>query len=306
MEQVIGLLIQVFFLVFLGMLMRKKGLLTNEVQAKLSRLITRFILPFSILASSDRAFDSAMGKGLLLSVLFIVLYFSLATLINYRLGKRIYPDQLKQAGLFANCATFANVGFLGFPVISTLLGNDGMIYAVLYNMVFNLFYYTLGLSFISPKGHKPRKKFVELLTDPAIMSSIVTILVFVSPFRFPPLAYKTFRMIGDMLTPFTMFLIGASLIGIRFKDIFTGKIPYLISFLRLVFYPALMYIAFLSFPEHKMAFATLVLLTSLPVGSLNNIFAQVYKLDVDLVTKATIQSMLLMIISLPIWLMLVL
>lgn len=306
LSNVIGLLVQIFFLVFLGMFLRRKGLLSNEFQANLSVLITNIILPFSILSSSNQAFDTSMLKTLLIAVGVTVGYYLFALGLGLGLGKKIFPSNRQKSGLFATCTTFANVGFLGFPVINTIFGSSGMIYAVLYNMLYNVFFYTIGTSLINTQETEVSIKPSRLLRDPAILSSIIAITIYVSPLRFPALVYNTFQMIGDMITPLSMFLIGASLVGSSIKYIFSNKPALLTSALRLVVLPFLIYLVSLLFPEHQYVFSVLIILTALPVGSMNTIFAKLFHSDVDFASTVTIQSMLLMIITLPLWLLLLL
>lgn len=302
MDNVMGLFIQIFFMVFLGMVLRRKGLLSNEFQANLSVLITHVILPFSILSSSNRPFDKSMINPLLITVAVAGAYYILALVIGYFLGQRVFPTKPGNAALFTTCTTFANVGFLGFPVINTIFGSEGMIYAVIYNMLYNLFFYTIGTSLLNRQDSGIDIRLSRLLRDPAILTSLISILIYVSPLRFPAFAYDTFSLIGNMITPLSMFLIGASLVGTSIKSVIVNKEALLVSFMRLVFFPLLVLAVAQFFPEYKFVFSVLIVLTSLPVGSLNTIFAKIFNLDVQFASTVTIQSMLLMVVSLPVYL----
>ncbi len=54
--------------------------------------------------------------------------------------------------LFTDLAVFANVGFIGFPLMGEMLGNVGTLYTVAYNMAYQLFFFSYGLLILKKNG----------------------------------------------------------------------------------------------------------------------------------------------------------
>lgn len=54
--------------------------------------------------------------------------------------------------LFTDLAVFANVGFIGFPLMGGMLGNVGTLYTVAYNMAYQLFFFSYGLLILKKNG----------------------------------------------------------------------------------------------------------------------------------------------------------
>ena len=75
-------------------------------------------------------------------------------------------------------AVFANVGFIGFPVVAELYGKEGTLYAVIYNLAYQIFLFTAGTALLSGKKEVDWK---EMLLDPMTATSLAAIAIFLSP-----------------------------------------------------------------------------------------------------------------------------
>ena len=99
----------------------------------------RVILPFSILRSANTTFDPGMSLNLAHAALFAVAFyaFAIAALILIMCFTKLQETTKK---IFVTLGTFQNVGFLGFPITEELYGPTGLIYTVIFNLVFQFFF----------------------------------------------------------------------------------------------------------------------------------------------------------------------
>lgn len=305
MQSIIGVLFQIFALIVLGFLLKKKSFIDDHFEKKLNLFVVKIVLPFSILISSNNEFNSELSKSVFAMAILSFSYYAFTMIYGYLTGKVFYKDNNAAVKVFTNCTVFANTIFLGLPLIGSIFGKTGVLLAIIYNLMYNLFFYSFGIAFYQNQKKFDKVVLLAMLKDPAIIASIVTIIIYLSPFRLPPVGYDFIQLVANLMTPLSMILLGASLTKINLQDMVKHTRLLFISFSRLAILPALMYgISFL-FPTYKFVFQVAIILTALPVGSLNNVIAQRYDNHVSITTISIVQSMLLMLITLPIWLMIV-
>ena len=258
------------------------------------------ILPFSILASSNYEKTPEVTEGMQI-VLVAALAYYILSLILMRLTSKKLPFEDKEQRVFVTMTVFANTGFVGFPLMSALYGNAGLLMAVVFNLAYNLFMYTYGIHLLSGKTGSIR----SILTNPVNIASVLAILIFASPFRFPSYVSGPIDLIAAMTVPLSMIIIGSNLAAMPFYKVVTDPKSYLISFVRLILLPGLvlagMYIAFRSVSMASATAAVAVLMCALPCGSMNVILSEKYDCAPEFAARATVQSMLLCMGSLPLF-----
>nr|AHF25299.1 auxin Efflux Carrier [uncultured bacterium Contig1757] len=300
MDALFLVFIKIVVAVTLGFILRKTGIIDARMQKGLSDMLLLAILPFSILASSNYEKTPEVTEGMQI-VLVAALAYYILSLILMRLTSKKLPFEDKEQRVFVTMTVFANTGFVGFPLMSALYGNAGLLMAVVFNLAYNLFMYTYGIHLLSGKTGSIR----SILTNPVNIASVLAILIFVSPFRFPSYVSGPIDLIAAMTVPLSMIIIGSNLAAMPFFKVVTDPKSYLISFMRLILLPGLvlagMYIAFRSASMAPEAAAVAVLMCALPCGSMNVILSEKYDCAPEFAARATVQSMLLCMGSLPLF-----
>lgn len=106
--------------------------------------------------------------------------------------------------------------------------------------------------------------------------------------------------IASMNGPLAMIVLGIYLAQIPLKELFTEKIVYKCTFVRLVLIPVLS-IALMMIPKkYRMVKLAVLIAASAPVGSNVAIFAQLYHKDYTRAVKEVCMSTLLCIIIMPV------
>ncbi|MBR5938858.1 MAG: AEC family transporter [Clostridiales bacterium] len=300
MDALFLVFIKIVVAVTLGFILRKTGIIDARMQKGLSDMLLLAILPFSILASSNYEKTPEVTEGMQI-VLVAALAYYILSLILMRLTSKKLPFEDKEQRVFVTMTVFANTGFVGFPLMSALYGNAGLLMAVVFNLAYNLFMYTYGIHLLSGKTGSIR----SILTNPVNIASVLAILIFASPFRFPSYVSGPIDLIAAMTVPLSMIIIGSNLAAMPFYKVVTDPKSYLISFVRLILLPGLvlagMYIAFRSVSMASATAAVAVLMCALPCGSMNVILSEKYDCAPEFAARATVQSMLLCMGSLPLF-----
>lgn len=290
--------IKIVVAVALGFILRKIKVIDEHMQKGLSDMLVKAFLPFSILASANYEKSPSMGKSML-AVLVAGLIFYAFALISMRLLSRKLPIEDKEKRIFVTMTTFANTGFVGFPIMTALFGSEGLLLAVVYNMVYNLYMYTYGLHLISGK----KGDIKGLLFQPVNIASLLAIVFFISPISFPNYVTEPIDLIAGVTVPLSMIIIGSSLAAMPFLTVLRDRKSYLVSLMRLLVLPGLCLGVLLILRQYvsiaPMTASVIVLMGALPCGSLNVIFSEKYECAPDYAARATVQSMILCAATIP-------
>ena len=296
LETLFSSLLELFLLVALGYGIRKIKLVGDKTIDELSEVLLKVILPLSVVSSG---FDSTGGDGknLVLSFLIISLCYIFFFVFSF-LVLRVFVKEKGKRNICVNMCVFANTSFIGIPLTQVLFGSSGMIYAVVYNLMYNVFMFTYGITlFQERKEDKVNLKNVFL--DPLTVSSLVAILLFLFPIAIPSPIKGFLSSVGAVSGPLSMMLVGSWLMGVNGKKILIRPLSYLVSFLRLMILPLLVYFALSILSLDNTMKNTIVLMSALPIGTLNVIFAKKYGGDATLTNETMMQSLILSLVTIP-------
>ena len=295
-ETILTLIGKIFLMIAAGFIMKKAGLITDELQKGLSALLMNAILPLNLLASSGQAFSKELSFNLLLVCAAGILYYVGAILLSSLISKALKATEAEKK-VFVSMSVFQNAGFIGIPLTSELFGGEGVLYAVIYNMLFQLFFFTFGMYRLSNEKKIGLKSLVK---SPLILVSLVSIGIYLSPFRLPDFIQGAVKGIGDMMVPLSMILIGCSLVGILPAELLKDRYSYLVSALRLVVFPLITLLLAKLVGLHGAVGVCCVVLAGLPSGTLNVIVAQKNECAPEFAARAAIHGTVFMAVTLPV------
>lgn len=289
------LLFKVFCMVLFGAFLKKIRIITKGMQEGLSSLLLNAILPISVIGSAEAECTPEMVQALLWAAIVSAIYYIVAFLIAKLIAAPMGMGMRKK-NIFISMNMFANVGFIGMPLCGALCGKEGFLIAVIYNLIYQIFLVFVGIPMMKPGNGVSW----DMLKDPLLLVSVAAIVIFVSPFRLPSAIQGVCDDIGSMIVPVSMMIIGSDLADQRLLEIFRDGKAYVVSIMRLLVYPLLMFLILKVMSVSNMILIPMVLLTALPSGSLNVILAKEYDCEPEFASRTVILSMILMITTLPI------
>ncbi len=120
---------QILLMVSLGFFLQKKHYLGGEETMNcLTRLLIDVLTPINILASSSRAFSKGSGNSILICLGLSILYYMGSLVLCYAVF-RLMPLDRSRRGVAITSSVFANTAFIGYPIVTSLFGQEGMLYA---------------------------------------------------------------------------------------------------------------------------------------------------------------------------------
>ena len=291
-------MLKLFLLLVLGFVLFKCHIFDEYTNKKISALIVNVASPMLIISSiagvegSNKSIVFLMiGAGILMYIGFIIL----GKIIN-----RIFPFPKKDWPVYECMVVFANTGFMGYPVLLDVFGQEAVFYASLIHMAFNFFVYTYAIMCLT-KGDDSEFKlnFKQLLT-PGIILIFVGIFIYLFDIQLPSVLMDTINSVGSLTAPLSMMMIGSSLAVYPIKDSFTDWRSYVFAFVRLMIVPFVTMIM-CRLLHIDAYYANITIITNaMPVGSMVLMLATQYNANVKIVTRNIIVSTLLYVITIPI------
>jgi len=293
-EQILAL----FLLMLVGYGARKTSLLDSHLTKGLSALLLKVTLPALIIDSMQKPFSFSLLKesGVIL-LISLVIY--ACTVLFALLFPRLLAGTPDERGVFSFVLIFSNVGFMGFPVVYAVFGEAGVFYAAIYNLPFNFLLFTLGIAIISKKKDSTSAVNWRLFVNPAIVAVFLGFFLFLFSLVLPgPLALAV-KQLGMLTTPLSMLLVGALLSTIPFRSVFADWRVYLVSLLRLLLIPFVVWLALnrLRLPELLIGIPTVI--SAMPAAANTAILAEQLEGNAVLASQIIFLSTLLAMLSIP-------
>lgn len=222
-----------------GFLLVKTKKLNASGSAALSALLTYVGMPFLVLSGTLKiSFTGEFIKKLLIAIVLCAAFIFLLFFLSMLLCKG--EPERKKRGMMQFCTIFSNTGFLGIPLASAVFGADSteLTYAIIFNIITNVFMFTLGVYLIS--GDKKTIQVKKVLLSPVLLGFIAGIILnLIKIGDYVPEVVTFSNHFSNVVTPLSMTVIGIKLGGISFKAIFTNLKTYYVSALKLIVMPVL-------------------------------------------------------------------
>lgn len=286
-----------FLLIITGFIAAQKNVLDDRGLRGLNTLVLNFAQPALILHKMQMPTTPQLIIELAWVFVLTCATIAIAGVIAFRIFAKEKKDRratLTVLSMVSNC------GFMGYPVITATMGEDALIYAVMFVTAFNLMSWTLGAYFFGGrKAMQPQR----LLTNPTIIAVIGGMALFLTGWTLPSFVNSALDMMGATTTPLAMFVIGARLISLRREHLTDVKLL-LVCALRLVIFPATILLLRLT-PLPEMVVSSVYLCTAMPCAALTAMQAERWACEKELASRGVALSTALSMLTVPLMLMLV-
>lgn len=223
-------------------------------------------------------------------------------------------EKKKRVARFAG--VFGNMGYMGFPFLQILFGNSSaygeiLVYGAVMLSVFNILYWTLGVYMIT--GDKKDISVKKILFHPVIITVVLGFLIFVIAQR--PIAdlcqegtkgdlilsrfINSVDMIGNVVTPLSMFVIGMRLADVNIKQLFLDKWSYIVTFIKLILTSLITILITAILPISITVKYTLFFLLSMPTATGCALLSVLFDGDGDFASVCVLLSTLLSTLTIP-------
>lgn len=293
----------ILFLIGMGFLSRRLGLLKLGDERVLSAYVYYFALP--ALFFIDLARTSFVGETLsFISAGIIPVFGVVAIYVILFFLFRFSKDTLY---LLVLSTVFGNLAFFGIPFITFAFASEqseqlatlaaasmGIVMMTISILVLEL--YRLEEA---SKLEAIRQVATRLSRNPLIISIIAGILISIIGVEVPSPVSTSLHMLGGTTSAVAVFMLGAFLYGKRYANLAKA---FGLSLLRIIFLPILALITLMLFNLPSLPRSVLVLMHGMPVAVSLSVLSQRYDFYKDIIASLTLISSLGAIVYLNVWL----
>lgn len=294
---VISQMIQLFLILTLGYISAKTKVTNQKFGIQLSNFILSITIPCMMIASVATMPSNSDKNDIVLMFIISVLFYIIMPVVAY-LIIRILGVKKEERNLYMYMTIWSNVGFMGFPVIASIFGEGAIFYATIFNLIFNVSNFTLGIMLMSKEG-KNALNLKNFLT-PGMVASLIAVAMVAANIHLPDILNNTVKTVGDTTTPLAMIVIGISLAGISIKSVFTELRLYPYVIIKQILLPGAAWLILKNFIASPYILGIVIIIIAMPVATSAVLFANKYDNNVALATKGVFITTLASIVTIPI------
>lgn len=219
-----------------GWLATKTGLLDEYTNGKLSPLIVNLFNPLLIPTSGANAVGNIAPETLGLLVLISAAMFAFLILAGMVLTPRFTKDD-RQDKIYQLMFVFSNLGFIGIPVVSSILGSRYVVYVTVFVLMYNVVFYTYGLGWMEGRLSLTA---LRAMINPGNLCCVAALVLVLCNLRLPDFVLTATDYLGNVTTPLALMSVGYGLANGDLREIFGRPKLYLFSAIKLLLLPIVM------------------------------------------------------------------
>ncbi|MCL2088934.1 MAG: AEC family transporter [Oscillospiraceae bacterium] len=290
--------VTMFLMIGVGYLLMRLKLITARGAKQMTNLLLMVVVPCIIISEiTSQQFDSSKVYSILIAAACAI---GTQTLFIF-MSKPIFK---REKEVFRCSLIYSNCGFMALPLTTAILGTEGVLYGVVYLVVFNIFMWTHGVFIMS--GDKKEISVRKALLSPGVMGTAIALPFFllsnIIPAEFHGIALpaaNAVRYIAGLNTPLAMIVIGTFMVKVDFAAMVKDSRLYLQAFLRLLIFPsaalALMYLAGIE----GIIVKAIIIAACAPTAANVSLFAARYGRNTVLAGEITGLTTMLSVLTMP-------
>ena len=324
----LGLALVMFLLIVAGYAARKLKVVDAHFGASLASFIFNIVFPALIIRSMNIPFNLAdLRNGAVLMLICAVVMLAMYLIGNAtnaatgKGGRR--TDGMARILRFS--LMFPNYTFMAYPVIQALYGTTGLFYVTMYTMPMRIVFYTLGPLLMASRSRraisasasdaaptqapsavkKADAGGLAALLNPAVLSIPVGLLLYLFSVQLPEPLGKSLDYLASVATPMGMVVSGIALADSSLANLFTEARVFLLSVLRLLIAPALVFGALSALAlvpglaVDPLVLKVAVVFSAMPAASSTTIFALRFRTDPERAAQTVFVTTVLSILTVP-------
>lgn len=303
--QMLNLQFAMLILIVVGTISRRRKIININAQKGLSNLLIYLILPCNIIVSFQGKLISGLIKNSL-AAFCISLAIQISSIFLGRSLFRRFSDNIKPIMNYGLICS--NSSFIGLPVINNIFNSTGVLYASIFQIPIRITMWTSGLTqFTGRKVDKNGKKqpvftkqtIKNLIFHPCIIAVFLGLFIMAFSIKLPDFINCSIIFMSQCTIPISMIVIGCILSECKVSQIF-DKATFYFTFIRLIFFPLLVFILLKLLKVAPLIIGVSTLLTGMPAGTTTAILADKYECDAAFASAVIFISTIFSIVTVPI------
>ena len=302
----------IFTIILIGILCYKIKLIDEDTKKKLSDILLLLVNPIVIFVSYQRDFSSELMEGLLVSLLLSIVTHTVAIAVSYILIKKKKRKKIVISGTVINkwvdnddvavertAGIYANVSFMGIPLVYGVFGSEGVFYVTASITIFNILLWTHGIIMMSGSKEMNFKSMLKKLLSPSIIAVVIGIVFYILQIRLPGTIDQALNYVADLNTPFAMLIAGVTIGKTNILNLLTKPRVYLVTFIKLLLVPLILVLVYSRFSLNNMVYIIAIIMAGAPSAATSILFSIKFEKNSVLAAEIFTMTTILSAITIP-------
>ncbi len=283
MLSILSITAPIFILIAIGFVSSRAALVSRDQVAGMGRFVITLALPALVIrALLERPLHEVIHWNYLIG-------YGLGSLLIFGLGyafaRLVRKDNLSGSALAGLGMSVSNSGFVGYPIVVLVVGGPAAVALALGMMIENALLIPLALTLAElgrqnggNVGTALLGTLRNLVRHPVLIAIVLALLMATLDVRPPTFVVRVIDMLAQASAPVALFVIGASLNGLKPGGMAPDLGQLLIG--KLILHPLLVWLCFSLLPISDLALRTAgVLMAAAPMMSIYPILGARYGLE---------------------------
>lgn len=300
MFSIISKVLVVFLIMALGIALNKLKILPTESRPYIVDLLLYAVCPCLIFSTiTEKSLDKALALDIVSTLIMAVIFYVLAFFIALFLSKRVLKVEPIDQGVFIFAFSSCNAAFMGYPITQSIFGDELLYLMIIYNIIVIIYLYSLGPVIIHMGERKSVKFDKKLIFNPSVIASLISILMLIFGIKFPGPIFEGLDMIGDMVVPLSMILIGMQLSEANILSILKNPTLIIGSLIKLLILPLITFLTVNWLPLTVNVKVTAVFAAAFPSAVISSVTAMKENRNPELASEYVAFTTAISVITIP-------
>lgn len=241
--------------------------------------------------------DGGTSNGGIMYALLVMTVTEVLCFVIGGIGCVLTPIDLERKPVYEMLISMPNSMFIALPVLSQVYGPKAVFYCALSSLPVDILMYTYGvmrLKRTDDSGVKVR----DIITAP-LVASFVGVIIFFLRVPVPEAITSFLSILSGATMPLSMIVVGASLGSVSAAAAFKEWRLYLMSFIRLIISPLIVWMVVKFMTADFLLIAAAVIIAASPTGITVSVLSTQYERDDVFAAEGVLLSTMLSMITIP-------
>lgn len=279
-----------------GYFITKMGMMDEHTNNQMSTMIVEVFNPLLILSSAASSAGTIPLQTMELVGMVAVGMFVFFILSGMIISPFFDKDK-GQRKIFQMMFVFSNLGFIGIPVVSSILGTEYVVYVTEFMLIYTIVFYTYGITLMEGEFSLSSLK---AMINAGTISGIVAVIIIICNIPVPAFIKTAITYLGNVASPMALVAVGFSLARSDLKKIFGQPRLYIFAVIKLLALPLIMLPILRIFTKDVALISVCMVMFGMPIGNMPLILGTQKGIDGSACSAAIILTTILCVFTIPV------
>ncbi len=279
-----------------GCLAAKTGMLDEHTNRQMSRMIVNLFSPLLVISCAADSVGTipleTMGMVMLIAAGMFAVFIAAGAVMS-----PLFEKNRDQRKIYQMMFVFSNLGFIGIPVVSSILGEQYVVYVTEFMLVNTIVLYTYGTALLDEKFSVSSLKG---MLNPGTAAGTAAVLILIFEIRLPDFIKTAVGYLGNVTTPMALVSVGFSLVHADLKKIFKQWKLYVFAAVKLLLIPLVMLPVLRMVTDENALILVCMIMFGMPVGNMPLLLGTQKGMDGTACSAAIILTTVFCVVTVPI------